>query len=125
LADAARWVLLYPNASVGARGEIRQVLDDCLAGPVPMPLSDAEVLTQARRWLDASVLEDGERLLRTLAGRTPTPAGLPEAWLQLVHKHGEHNDRASAKRVCAYILENFPGTTAAQKAQFLLAAEAS
>jgi len=125
LAGAARRLLLYPAPTSSERVEIRKVLDDYLNAGSPLPLSDDEVMQLARRWLDAAVPDDSERLLRSLAGRAPTPSGLPEAWLQLMRQRGEHNDRAGAKLACSYILENFPGTTAAQKAQFLLAAEAS
>jgi membrane associated rhomboid family serine protease len=123
LAAAARRLLLYPTATVSERAEIRKVWDDCFGDGGPLPLTDDEVLQQARRWLDLAALEDSARLLRTLTERSPTQPGLPEAWLQLMRKHSEHNDRAAAKQTCAYILQNFPGTLAAQKAQFLLAAE--
>jgi membrane associated rhomboid family serine protease len=125
LPAAARRVLLYPATNSSERAEIGKVWDDCLGAGGPLPLTDEEVLQQARHWLDLGVLEDSERLLRTLTERTSTLAGLPEAWLQLARTHGEHNDRPGTKKVCSYILQNFPGTTAAQKAQFLLSAEAS
>ena len=123
LAAAARRVLLYPGANGSERDEIRKVFDDCLAGGAPLPLSDAELLQQLRRWLDLSALDDCQRLLQALGERSPRLAGLPEAWLQLAHKHGERNERAAARQACLHILESFPGTTAAQKAQFLLAAD--
>jgi membrane associated rhomboid family serine protease len=125
LAAAARRILLYPATNSSERGEIRKVLDDYLTAGSPLPLTDAEVMQQARRWLDAAALDDSERLLRSLAGRTPTLTGLPEAWLQLMRQRSEHNDRAGAAQTCTYILQNFPGTTAAQKAEFLRAANAS
>jgi hypothetical protein len=125
LAAAARRVLLYPATNNSERGESRKILDDYLNAANPLPLTEDEVMRLAQRWRDAGALDDCERLLRSLAGRTPTPPGLPEAWLQLMRQRSEHNDRAGAKQACSYILENFPGTTAAQKAQFLLAADAS
>ena len=124
LAAAARRVLLYP-ANNSERSELRKVLDDYFGVAGTSPLSAEEALPLARRWLDAAALDDGERLLQTLAGHTPTPPGMPEAWLQLMRQRSEHHDRAGASRACAHILQHFPDTVAAQKAQFLRATDAS
>jgi membrane associated rhomboid family serine protease len=124
LADATRRVLLYRTANPGDRAEIRRIFDDCLTPGAELPLSEAETLQLARQWLDFEALDDAERLLQTLAGRVPI-TGLPEAWLQLVHRFRERNEHAKSQRACAYILQNFAGTAAAQKVAFLQSAGAS
>lgn len=123
LPAAVRRLLDYPGVSSTEREEIRKVLDDYLATPTAPPLNDAELLPLARRWLQSDALVDGEHLLKILSARSLASPGLADAWLQLANAYRDEKDTARADRTYAYVLQNFSGSVAAQKARFLLDAE--
>jgi membrane associated rhomboid family serine protease len=123
LPAAVRRLLDFPSTSPVERGEIRKVLDDYLATVGAPPLSDAELLPLARHWLQSGALADGEHVLKILSARSLASPGLADAWLQLANAYRDGKDKARADRTYAYVLQNFAGSTAAQKAQFLLNAD--
>jgi hypothetical protein len=125
LPDAARRVLSYPAVDGTSRRELLATYRDfAAAGVGQSALADADLLSLAQRWLQAGAPEDSETLLRTLGFRREPP-GLPEAWLQLANAYRDQRDPARSRQICEDIARQLPGTTAAQKATFLLSAETS
>jgi hypothetical protein len=121
LPEAARRVLSYPGVDIGSRREILAAYRDFVATG-RAGLADQDLLSLAKRWLQAGAAEDAEPLLRDIGFRKE-PAGLPEAWLQLANTYRDQRGFGRFRQICQEISEQLPGTTAAQKAAFLLAAE--
>lgn len=123
LLAAARRVLLSPGVDASSRRELLAIDRDYRsAAQGRAALDDAELLQLAQRWLQAGAIGDAEMLMHNLDGRNDLPS-LSELWLQLANGLRAGGEMARARKICQDIVQKFPGTLAAQKANFLLSAE--
>jgi membrane associated rhomboid family serine protease len=116
---AAQRVLAFDARSGDDIRELKAVYDDYAKACGGRPRLPAESLLHlARLLLRVDLDVDAESILRTLATRSPPPAGLALAWFDLARRAPEKTPPWRAR--LEYILQQFPQSEAAKKARFLL-----
>jgi membrane associated rhomboid family serine protease len=115
---AARRVFAFDARSEPDITELKAVWDDYSNCPGAAPLAPEPALRLMRLWLRIRADADAEKLLREMAARSPMPAGIDAAWFAFAQRAPENS--AARRDRLGFILRQFPQSTFAKKAQFLL-----
>jgi membrane associated rhomboid family serine protease len=112
----ARSLLLVPRRGGRVGANHVALFEDYVAASGGRPrLSAPELLSLARRWIDAGEHAAAERLLERMADRQPALPGLAEAWFVLWLGLRDGARHADAERVGDAIRRRFPDSPQAAK----------